>query len=251
MPILRKYVVFIILLIFLNWGVGFVLIKTYLEFQNRQISSTSSSEQKSDDFFWANEIIKGGYILYFRHAEREKWNTVTVFDWEEVNGNLDGRRESWKNAVCLTEKGIEEAKLINRVFMHLEMPVSKVVSSPSCRARETAFYALGGSGEVWISTLHATAVTDLQRSIFKAGLKELLILNSPPIDENLVVFGHGNTLNYYENDIFLDVYFNVEDWEIDELGFYVLQVREEGIIAHHAFKNFSDFASSILEYDIN
>jgi phosphohistidine phosphatase SixA len=229
-----------------------VLIKTYLEFQKRPINSSTSSEQKSDNF-WANEIIKGGYILYFRHAEREKWNTVTVFDWEEVNKDLNGRQESWKNAVCLTEKGIEEAKLLNRIFYHLNMRVSKVVASPSCRARETAFYARGGvvADEFWISTLHATAVTDRQQSVFKTQLKEQLILNKPINGENLVVFGHGNTLNYYKNDIFMDINIDDEDWAIDELGFFVLQVSEKGIVVQHAFKNFSDFANSILEYDKN
>ena len=251
MNIFRKYVFFGIILIFLNWGIGFVLIKTYLEMQDRQAIRSLSPKETATDVFWANKILKGGYILYFRHAEREKWNTATVYDWEEVNGNLDGRTETWKDAVCLTEKGIEDAKLLGRVLKEINMNVSKVISSPSCRARETAFYALRGPEEVWLSALHATAITDRQESNFKITLKKLLALNAPPPNKNLIVFAHGNTLNTYQEDIFVGINFADDKWEIDELGFFVLQLNKEGIVAQHAFQNFSDFANSILEYDEN
>ena len=49
------------------------------------LRSKFGSENLKDDYEWANKIIKGGFILYFRHAQREKWDdTVTAYDAYEL-----------------------------------------------------------------------------------------------------------------------------------------------------------------------
>ena len=79
---------------------------------------------------WAKKIVEGGYILHVRHAMREKWADVTGFDAIELLDNLDARKSSYYRAVCLTEKGIEDAKLINRAFELSGLEISYVLSSP-------------------------------------------------------------------------------------------------------------------------
>jgi phosphohistidine phosphatase SixA len=253
---LRKFAILTLVLI-LNWGLGFLLFKSYQAIQGS--SSIAQSIQNSSNLLgaedfpptdlqidWAEKVLEGGYILYFRHAEREKWNTVTVFDWIEVSKGLNGRDETFSRAVCLTEKGIEESKMLGMIFDDLAIPVSKVVASPSCRAQETAEFAFGQIADTWPSALHATAVNREQRVEFSKELKTLLEENAPNGKSNLVVVGHGNTLNYYEDEIFVEV--DIADWAIDELGFYVLEKTEKGLVARLAYKNFSDFANSLLAY---
>ena len=97
-----------------------------------------------EDAYWANEIINGGYVLYVRHAEREKWNDiVTAYDAYELKNKIDARNSTFSRATCLTEKGVEDAKLLGEIFNHANIKISKIFSSPSCRSRETALNAFG------------------------------------------------------------------------------------------------------------
>ena len=71
------------------------------------------------DLFWANEIINGGYILHFRHAERDKWIDVQMYDALESDLHNNGKDESryaekdyFTKAVCLNERGKIQAKAI-------------------------------------------------------------------------------------------------------------------------------------------
>ena len=50
-------------------------------------SGYAAYDLNEEDEFWANEISKGGYILYFRHAEREKWPIVMSYDAFELYTN--------------------------------------------------------------------------------------------------------------------------------------------------------------------
>ena len=50
----------------------------------------------------ANDIIsKGGYILLFRHAEREKWIDVKKYDSIEVLNNLKAENEYFSKLYVL------------------------------------------------------------------------------------------------------------------------------------------------------
>jgi len=41
---------------------------------------------------------------------------------------------------------------------------------------------------------------------------------------------------------------DIAEWAIDELGFYVLEKTEKGLVARFAYTNFSGFANSLLAY---
>src|SRR5687767_102704 len=76
----------------------------------------------------------GGYIVYFRHAQRQKWDSVIAFDVYELATGDDSARVSWRDAVCLTHQGTEEASMIGAIFRLARIPVGTVLASPSCRA---------------------------------------------------------------------------------------------------------------------
>ena len=73
--------------------------------------------RKSNDLYWAKEIMNGGYILHFRHAERDKWIDVKMYDALESHLHSNGDNESryaendyFSEAVCLNNRGKIQAK---------------------------------------------------------------------------------------------------------------------------------------------
>jgi hypothetical protein len=147
-----------------------------------------------DDLVWAERVIQGGYILVFRHADREMWDEVTAFDAYELATATVAENSSFARATCLSEQGIEEAKLIGKVFELLGVNVSYVVSSPSCRARQTAQIAFGSIDRLSNSLLHRSAIIPSQHDIFDADLRDILVGLTPPAGANIVLSGHSSTL---------------------------------------------------------
>ena len=81
---------------------------------------------------------KGGYIIYMRHAERNKWLDTKMYDAAETSEARRGENEYFADFVCLNERGKIQAKMINEFIIKHGMKVGNVISSPSCRARQTA-----------------------------------------------------------------------------------------------------------------
>lgn len=196
---------------------------------------------------WAKKIIdEGGFILFFRHAEREKWDSVVLFDHFEILDGVDGRNQSWSRAVCLSEKGREEAGIIRRAFSELEVPVYRVFSSPSCRAQETARLGFGRVDETWTSLLHTTAVPSDFHEEFGVDLRSRVLSHLPAQGEkgNLVLSSHGQVLAPHSKILFGETSF--EDWEqLGETGFVVIEPVAEGdtieLVPRFVFNSFLDF----------
>ena len=108
-------------------------------------------DANENDVEWAKKILKGGYILHFRHAERDKWIDVQMYDALESDLHSNGINESryaendyFTDAVCLNERGKIQAKAMGEHIQNIGLPISNVVSSVSCRARQTSKLAFGG-----------------------------------------------------------------------------------------------------------
>ena len=213
---------------------------------------STAPNSNAEDLFWANEIVKDEreLLLWFRHGEREKWTgTVTVFDYFDVNKTEQVFPSTWRPAVCLTPKGIAESQLMGATLRELKITASKIMTSPSCRAKETAIEAFGRYDEVWIEILHATAITAKQQKIFAAGLRGKVLRafeESSNRKGHIVVTGHGNTLPFYANTLFDSS--EVKNWEVSELGFVVIEKTERGLVARHSFIEFYQFANALLSY---
>ena len=74
--------------------------------------------------------------------------------------------------------------------------VSYVVSSPSCRARETAIFAFNRIDQIEPSILHRTA--QMKSQYKDLGNKFRQVIDEIPIEKgsNIVISGHGGTLSY-------------------------------------------------------
>ena len=187
--------------------------------------------------YWTEQIKKGGYILLFRHGEREKWHeAVGGFDAYELYNKIDARKTPWYRATCLTERGIETSKNTGRAMRHGGIKIQKVISSPSCRARETAFHSWGRIDEIHSSLLHRTGIHPLDRYKFGMDLRKTLLNFSLDRDKNLILSAHNSVIDFPD----LIDEFNVPI-ELDEGGFYVIEKENQNLIVRYKFERSSEF----------
>ncbi len=194
---------------------------------------------------WAKKIVEGGYILHFRHAQREKWTDVTAFDAHELINKIDASTTSFHKATCLTPQGEEESKLLGALFEETGVKVAQVISSPSCRARQTAILAFGRIDGIENSLLHRTAIVHEQHEASARRLRKALDALNPPKGQNIAVVGHGNTLSY-DGKIVIDIDRTEGIDDRDETGFIVIEKKDGKLIAQHRFKSMAEFANAIM-----
>jgi len=204
----------------------------------------------NDDKYWVEELSKGGYIIHLRHAQREKWTDVTAFDAWELSENIKAEDSSFHKAVCLTDQGDQEAELIGNIFNKANIRISEVISSPSCRARETAVLAFGEINRISNSLLHRTAMTVEQHNAMTAQLRKIIDEVSLEPGKNVVLSGHGGTLSN-NIDLLIDVNKVGELDDRDETGFIILSRNGDKVIAEYKYKSIWHFANAFIEFEIN
>jgi len=208
--------------------------------------SELSDGRFATDKLWAEKISKGGFILHFRHAQREKWHDVTAFDAYEVYTKSNSESSTFSKATCLTVQGIEEAKLIGKVFKINDVKVDKVISSPSCRAMQTARHAFGKIDLVDISLLHRTAMMKDQWIHFAHQLRELILKHPPSRTGNVILSGHGATLKYDSKILFeKDDTGGIDDRK--ETGFVVIESVDGKLYARYRFDSIRDYVNASLK----
>ena len=97
---------------------------------------------------------QGGYILFVRHAHREKWIDVTMYDALETTNNLRAENSYFKDAVCLSTRGMVQARAMGEIINDINLPIQEVISSPSCRARQTAELVFNGYDRIDQRLMH-------------------------------------------------------------------------------------------------
>ena len=129
-------------------------------FLNISSKSANYNSISEEDKYWAKQLMKGGYILHFRHAERDKWIDVAMYDALESDAHENGSNDSryaendyFDQAVCLNKRGKIQARAMGENLNRIKFPIGNIVSSPSCRARQTAELAFNG-----YDTLHRILV---------------------------------------------------------------------------------------------
>ncbi len=223
-------------------------------FTERLINETKSDGKTKSDEKWAKELVKGGYILHIRHAMREKFTgSVTTYDAIELLNKDNARDTDYHRAVCLTERGVLDSKAVGKTFDLAGINVSYVVSSPSCRARETAIFAFNRIDQIEPAILHRTAQMNSQHKIYGDKLRS--IVDAIPIKENtnIVISGHGGTLSYDIKNKTGIVDIDETD-EIDnrnETGIVVIERKDGKYIARHKFYSINSIAKSLLELPVN
>ena len=195
-------------------------------FGQQEFRGTSRAGEKSSDDnhkkqipMWVDKLRKGGYILYFRHANREKWEEVSAFDaYELMTGIQDSTQATIKRAVCLSEQGVEEAKIIGKIFKLLNITTGTIVSSPSCRAKQTATYAFDKIDIVDNSLIGHGMLSAKVFPDYVSRLKRLLLNVEIRPGTNTVFVGHAATL---EQNKGLALEGRIPP--LDETGFYIIK----------------------------
>lgn len=199
-----------------------------------------------EDEKWANNLKKGGYILFFRHAERDKWLDVKMYDALELDvdknnkkGTKFGENEYYASAVCLSEKGKVQAKAMGEVIEISKIPIGHVFTSPSCRARQTAQFAFGR-----YDFIDKNLINRSSKKVFKqkqrAYLRNLLLEIPMKPGTNTVISSH--------NGVFGNPLLSLKGPKLttEEGGFFVISNEDNKLDLKHTFYNFANFSKEFF-----
>ncbi len=208
---------------------------------NKKYDSDYQENEKHK--FWAKNLLSGGYILFFRHAERDIWSDVQMYD--ALESQLQGKNsnsyrfaenEYFEDAVCLNKKGKIQAKAMGEVIKYSQLPIGYVVSSPSCRARQTADIAFGGYDELEKKLVHKGPFTDVGD---RPAYLENYILNLPRFkDKNVIISAHASIIG---------THLFPGDKSLGQGGFHVLSINNNNkLVLEHDFYNFKSFSKQFF-----
>ena len=210
---------------------------------------SADNKSNEDDLLWAKRIINGGYILHFRHAERDKWLDVVNYDSLDSHVHDKGEDETrypendyFKKAVCLSDRGKVQAKVMAEHIAHIKLPIGYVISSTSCRARQTANIVFGGFDVMKTILVHKGPYAEDEKERIKK-LKKLYL--SLPIlnGKNTIVSTHNRVVHKgmfinrtakFENSL--------KELSLEEGGFFVISKNKDKLKLEHKFHYFSYFS---------
>ena len=202
-----------------------------------------------EDEYWAKEIMNGGYILHFRHAERDKWIDVAMYDALESDVHNNGADESryaendyFDQAVCLNKRGKIQARAMGEHLANIKFPIGNVVSSVSCRARQTAEFAFDGYDSLHRILVHKGPYNETKDFRSKSLIE---FYQNLKIDEN-----YNTIVSAHNSVISCELLINKKcpwDFDLEEGGFYVISKDDEGLILEHEFHNFNNFIKVFYE----
>lgn len=194
----------------------------------------------------AKQILEGGFILHFRHGNRQKWDSVIAFDVLELATRVDAAQTSYRDAVCLSPQGVEEGKAIGEVFRLAGAGISTVLASPSCRAQQTAMLAFGKIDATVQSLAHTPVVNSDNRQAFAEQLARTYREVPVSPDANVAVVAHGNTLENHP-DLFAKGAEKLGNPPLLETGFYVIRRRADGALELvHTYLSLGEFAAAAI-----
>ena len=198
----------------------------------------------------AKDIISnGGYILLFRHAEREKWIDVKKYDSIEVLNNLNAENEYFSKAVCLSNRGLVQARAMGELIEKINLPYHVVVSSPSCRARQTAELAFGGYDYIKNIFMHYGPFYEDKNEMAKTVKNEILKIEVKE-NSNAIISAHNGVVR--TTDIFDRIDKQVDFSMIakkfmEEGGFIVMKNDNGKLVFIDVFFSFHKFYGTLFK----
>ncbi len=169
----------------------------------------------------------------------------------ELHDKIDASQSSFKRAVCLTEQGVEEAKLMKDVFRIAEIKIDQVITSPSCRARQTADHAFGRIDAIANVLLHRTAVMRDQHEEFARETRRMIDRLEPKAGSNIALSANAGTFRF-DKEILIDE--NETGGDPDgrkETGFVVLEKVDGKLIARHKFVSIRHVANATIKLPLD
>ncbi len=131
------------------------------------------------------DLVPGGFVLYFRHEIRN----VSAPGIDQIMAYVD------RNGICidgtqLTQEGMIGSITLGEVFRHYKINTDKIYTSPSCRTKQMAMLALNNLGEV----THVMGREDLwtaeEKLIFPKMFDDIMS-SIPAPGKNNIIFSHG------------------------------------------------------------
>lgn len=203
-------------------------------------------EKKQKEYELAKEILKGGYILFIRHAERykaEPYQAVQTYDAYELNNKILAENSFFSQMVCLNKEGKMQGKLIGEIFRDLDVPISKIISSPSCRARQTAMLAFGKIDKIYNSLLHTGPFNENSTELIK-NIKKIILSQDSDKKKNIIITGHNSVI---KRGIFDKVYDENLVYWLEEGGFYVIKKVKNELVLIHKYKSLNNFTKALYK----
>ena len=211
-------------------------------FDGRPTSGKSYSVNLTQVDLAKDIVEKGGYILYFRHGHREKWIDVAMYDAMEAIEELDANDLYFKDAVCLSKMGMVQVRMMGEFIRKINLPVGEIVTSPSCRARQTSEALFGTVGEINNLFLHPGPYNEDLDEFKKLVNKEILKLKVTK-GKNSIVSAHNGIIKAGVFDkIQKDIIYDLE-----EGGFYVMKNINGKLVSIDKFHNFNYFLQILLK----
>ena len=224
-----------ILILFLIVGFGIYY------YQDTKTDNKNYKANK-DDIYWANKIIDGGFILHFRHAERDKWIDVTMYDALESDLHKNGKdgtrfaeNDYFANAVCLNSRGKIQARAIGEHIKNIGLPIGHIASSVSCRARQTAELAFGNYDSLHRILVHSGPYNE--EKLLRIKNLKVFYLNLPfEKNKNTIVSAHNGV-------IVCEMFENCKDEKLglEEGGFFVISKKDDKLYLEYEFHNYNNF----------
>ncbi|WP_246070611.1 histidine phosphatase family protein [Paenibacillus kobensis] len=147
--------------------------------------SDASQLQSGNGLSPFDELKKGGYIIYLRHGE-----ATVGQDLPDLNFNNCSTQRN------LSDNGREQARAVEALFSKKQIPIQyPIISSPYCRARETAGIIFGNQNIVVnpvLASIEKLKIEDYPADKKQQIVRELTkIFETPPaLGTNSVIVAH-------------------------------------------------------------
>lgn len=254
----KTFIIFMIIIFFVNFFNSLTSLyekrKKIFSLVNAKIGNADYNEiNRKEHYFWAKKILQGGYILHFRHAERDKWIDVQKYDALESHVHNNGpnntrfaEEDYFADAVCLNSRGKIQAKAIGEHIKKVKLPIGFVISSPICRSRQTAEIAFGGYEKLNIELVHTGPYNESRKEHVRDLSK---LYREIPLQKgkNTIVSGHNSTIHedMFDNNISDLILKDKDSLQLEEGGFFVISRKGSGpkskLVLEHQFHNFRFF----------
>ena len=156
-----------------------------------------------------------------------------------VHGNkealeFNGENSYYSEAVCLNKQGKIQANAMGELIKEIDLPIGTIISSPVCRARQTAEIMFGSYDDLDPVLIYSGINYETSNDRI-ASLRNFFKNIPLEDDKNTVITAHGNVIvsGLFENP-------TSRNLKIDEGGIIVLSRDDEDIIIEHTFHGFKE-----------
>jgi phosphohistidine phosphatase SixA len=188
----------------ISFFVFYVISLNPISWANSEEFITQTAEPVTPDVLF-RRLREGGYVIFLRHA-------LTDHSQVDSDRNDLSSCETQRN---LSKKGREQARRIGETFTIHRIPIDKVLTSPYCRAKDTATLAFGRARVT--EDLRFGMGTDENETLALAQALRTMFSTPPEAGRNTVLVSH--TANLQEA---------VGIWPRHEGGAYIFQPLDEG-----------------------